>query len=512
MARQFLLVLAFFALAGCGTPGVERSGGSVTIDQKPVAGTGYVLLKMQSARPYGIFNTKWQTLRVARDGSAGEELADISGPQSTGALFYSRLPAGSYRITEVQTVGPGPGLILALMMGDFQDLRTRELRFTVREGALTNLGTVVDSPPVDKDPKTRRVVLLRGALGQAAAVDAVEARTGQAVAMRAESGWVGEETPQESERALRRARALMSVISPGEDAQGSVVFGGTALGQILIRDAKGEWRSETIDTLAQVTYARRLADGTLLAGTEHGWIHERRPAGVWRRVRLSDAAMSVLHIEPLAADAWLVTAQKVNVVTVHRVDAAGTVSPPIASIDTGGALFPKVLASADSLMLTRNTPAFARESTTTIIDKRSLKVDRREDKYLVFGYQQLAGGEVFMDRFTGMTHYVSFSSDGGRSWQHHQGEGPLWPRFLDAQRGYALDLTRGMFSVDSTLVRTTDGGRTWARIGAAQTVEVAGRVIGISAGGEIVADLGWEIRSSRDEGKSWRRERPSFLD
>src|SRR6185369_4212944 len=144
---------------------------------------------------------------------------------------------------------------------------------------------------VDKDPKTHRVVLLRGALGQAAAVDAVEARTGQAVGMRVEGGWVGDEAQQESERALRRARALMSVISLGDDAQGSVVFGGTALGQILIRDAKGEWRSEALDTLAQVTYARRLSDGTLLAGTEHGWIYERRPGGAWRRVRLSDAAM-----------------------------------------------------------------------------------------------------------------------------------------------------------------------------------------------------------------------------
>ena len=163
-------------------------------------------------------------------------------------------------------------------------------------------------------------------------------------------------------------------------------------------------------------------------------------------------------------------------------------------------------------MLTRNTPAFARESQHTVIDKRSLKAALREEKYLVFGYQRLRSGEVFMDRFTGMTHYVSSSADGGRTWRHLQGEAPIWPHFMDARRGYALDFNRGMFSVDSYLVKTVDGGQTWARTGANVTVDLAGRVLGIAPDGEIVANLGWEVRSSRDEGKTWRRERPAFLD
>ena len=511
MTRSLFVIATLLALAGCGTPGVQVSGTAVSVEQGPVAGAGHVLLKMQSARPSTIFNPKWQMLRVAREGAMPVELNDISGAQSTGALFYARLPAGSYRVTEVQSVGPGPGLLLAILAGDLVDLRVRELRFTVREGELSNLGTVVDSAPLDKDPKTHRVVLLRDALGQAAAAEALEARTGQKLTSRQNGGWANEATPQEAQRALVRARALMSVLSPGDDALDAVVIGGTALGQILLRDAKGEWQSEALDTLAAVTYARRLADGTLLAGTEHGRIYERRPHGAWRQLRLADGASSVLHIEPLG-DAWLVTAQKGYDVAVYRLDAAGVQSAPIASINTGGGLYAGTLANAEQLVLTRNTPAFARESQHTIIEKRSLQSTTREEKYLVFAYQRLRSGEVFMDRFTGMTHYVSYSRDGGRSWQHVQTEAPLWPHFIDAQRGYALDLNRGMFSVDSILVRTQDGGKSWTRTGVPVTVETAGRVLGIAADNAIVASLGWEVRSSRDEGKTWRRELPRLID
>ncbi|HUK04412.1 MAG TPA: hypothetical protein VLV90_04950, partial [Burkholderiales bacterium] len=136
MLQRILLVASLATLCACGTPGVQRSGSSVSIEQKPVAGEGYVLLRMQSARPTNVFNPKWQMLRVADESGRSFELSDISGPQSAGALFYTRLPAGAYRVTEVQTVGPGPGLLLALLAGDYQDLRSRELRFVVREGAL----------------------------------------------------------------------------------------------------------------------------------------------------------------------------------------------------------------------------------------------------------------------------------------------------------------------------------------------------------------------------------------
>lgn len=512
IVRNWAALAATLVLAGCAAPGVERSGAQVTVDQRPMAGEGHVLLRMQSARPSTLFNPKWQMLRVERDGGQMAELVDISAMQAPGSLFYARLPAGTYRVAEVQSIGPGPGLILAIMAGDQRDLRARELRFTVREGALANLGTVVDSPPVDRDPKTRRVVLLRSALGQASALEALRLRTGQAITLPQGGGWLGEETAQEAERALRRARALVSVLAPGEDALGSVVIGGTALGQVLLRDATGQWRSEPIDSLANVTYARRLADGTLIAGTDQGRFLVRRGTGNWRSVPLHATSASVLHVEPHGHDQWLVTAQDAGVIAVHRVFASGQPPVRVAAMDPEGGLFPGVLASADRLVLTWNKPAFARESRMTILDKRTLKVETRDEKYLVFGYQRLRGGEVVMDRYSGLSHYVSFSSDGGRNWRHGQVEAPIWPWFVDAKRGYALDFKRGMFSVDSFVVRTLDGGQTWTQTGANLSEEVAGRIIGIGPDNAIVASLGWEIRSSRDEGKTWQRELPRLLD
>lgn len=510
--RRLAALAIALALAGCAAPGVERSGAQVTVDQRQVAGEGYVLLRMQSARPSTLFNPKWQMLRLEREGGGIDELVDLSAPQASGSLFYARLPAGSYRIAEVHSIGPGPGLILALMAGDLQDLRSRELRFTVREGALSNLGTVVDSPPVDRDPKTRRVILLRDAAGQAAAAEALALRTGQAITLRQEGGWLGEQTREEAARALRRARALVSVLSHGDDAQASVVIGGTALGQVLMRDSAGNWHSEPLDSLATVTYARRLADGTLIAGTDQGRFHVRRDGAGWRTFLLPVATASVLHVEPLGAEAWLATAQHQNEVAVYRIDAGGAPPARLAVIDTGGALFPGVIASPDALMFPRNTPAFARESLWTIIDKRTLKAETRMEKFLVFGFQRTRGGMLVMSRYSGLSHYVSFSEDGGRSWRHVQAEGPVWPYFLDAQRGYALDFNRGMFTVDSFVVRTLDGGGSWTQTGTPVAVEVAGRVLGIGPDNAIVASLGWEIRSSRDEGKTWQRERPRLED
>lgn len=510
--RRLLLLAMALAIAGCAAPGVERSGAQVTVDQRPVKGEGHVLLRMQSARPSTLFNPKWQMLRVERDGGQGAELNDFSGAQSSGSLFYARLPAGTYRITEVQSVGPGPGLILALMAGDLQDLRTRELRFTVSEGMLSNLGTVVDSPPVERKPETRRVVLLRGAAGREAASRELTLRTGQAIALPEGGGWLGEETAQEAERALQRARALVSVLSPGEDALDSVVIGGTALGQVLLRDAAGNWRSEPLDSLATVTYARRLADGTLIAGTDQGRFHVRRGATGWRSVALPVSGASILHVEPMPDAAWLVTAQSGNQVSVHRVSEGGAAPMRVAAIDTGGALFPGVIATPETLAFARNTPAFARESQWTTIDKRSLRTETRMEKFLVFGFQRTRGGTIAMSRYSGLSHYVSLSEDGGRSWRHEPAEGPVWPHFVDAQLGYGLDFRRGMFRVDSFVVRTRDGGRSWTQTGVNLSEEVAGRIIGIGPDNAIVASLGWEVRSSRDEGRTWQRELPRLLD
>ena len=81
--RRLLAVSLLFLLVGCAAPGVQMSGGNVSFDLKPVPGEGFVLLRMQSARPSGIFNPKWQTIRVMREGGGrvGRVLEELLGHQ-----------------------------------------------------------------------------------------------------------------------------------------------------------------------------------------------------------------------------------------------------------------------------------------------------------------------------------------------------------------------------------------------------------------------------------------------
>ena len=502
------LAATLLLLAGCAAPGVQSSGSTLAVEQKPVAGEGYVLLKVQNARPVSVLNPKWKSLRLQPKGTGQIiELNDISDPTAAASLFYARLPKGEYEITEVASLGPGPGLLLAFIASDFQDLRERSGTFSIREGGIANLGTLVVARPSGKESRFK-VELLRDALGRASAREDVELRTGQALTLAENEGWLRAEAPPQAEAARVRARASISNLSYGTDALGAVI-GGTALGQILVREASGRWRSEPLDTLAPVTYARRLADGTLFAGSDQGRYFSRGAAGAWRAYRLPVRNAFVSHIEPLQGSGLLVVAQGVREVFVYHLPAPGGEARLITTLDPPQMPLPgAILSTPESLVIPANQVGFTREVILFSIDKTSFAVTKRTEKFLVFAFQRLRSGEVVADRFNSMSHYVSISKDEGRTWQHGQTEGPLFPYFIDAQHGYGLDLSRGMFSVDSTLAKTTDGGRSWKRVGAPVTLEIAGRVLGVGPAGEIIATMGWEVFSSRDEGKTWQRELP----
>jgi photosystem II stability/assembly factor-like uncharacterized protein len=501
-------ILAWFAaviLAGCAAPAVQTAGGAVVLDQSSVPGEGHVLLRLQAARPASLLNPKWRQLNlrsVAR--GAITEVYDISSPTAGASLFFARLPEGEYEIEEVASLGPGPGLLLAFMMSDQQTLGNRVGTFRVSPGAVANLGTLVVAQEKDR---SARAELLRDALGLQAAREEVELRTGQALILPQSAGWSRAETPAEARAARERARRLVSVLSPGEDAQGAEIMGGTALGQILVRTG-GRWIAEGLPTLATLTCARRLADGTLLAGADGGRFFERKPGLAWTAHRLPETDAVVVHIERLAAGGMLVVATTPRETLAYRTDGQGGAAVALARVDSGGALAP-VLSTADAIVMVRNSAAFTRESWWTLLDKRTLMPSVRHEKYLVFGFQRLRAGAIAMSRYRGLSHHVSFSPDEGRSWRHGEAESPAWPYFLDEQRGYALDFRRGAFTVESFLVRTTDGGRTWSRTGASMTAELAGRVIGVSAAGEVLVSKGWEVLSTRDEGRTWQRELPS---
>ncbi|HXR59539.1 MAG TPA: hypothetical protein VN747_09505, partial [Burkholderiales bacterium] len=411
-------------------------------------------------------------------------------------------------IIEVASLGPGPGLLLAFIASDFQDLRERSGTFAVREGGIANLGTLVVARPSGKEARFK-VELLRDTLGRASAREDLELRTSQALTLPVNEGWLRAETPQQAEAARARARASISNLSYGTDALGASVIGGTALGQVLLREASGRWRSEPLDTLAPVTYARRLADGTLLAGSDAGRYFVRGAGGPWRAFRLPARNVYVSHIEPLANGALLVVAQGLRGVSVYHAIAGGGEARLVTQLDPPQPPLPgAILSTPAELVIPANQVGFTREVILFSIDKKSFAVSKRTEKFLVFAFQRLRTGEVVADRFNSMSHYVSISKDDGRTWQHSQAEGPLFPYFVDAQRGYGLDLSRGAFSVESTLAKTTDGGKSWKPVGAPVSLEIAGRVLGVGAAGEVVATMGWEVFSSRDEGKTWQRELP----
>lgn len=497
-----LRLLAAGLLAACTAATAQPK-----VDLETRQGEGHVLLKVVSARPVSGLNPKWKTLVLESKARGWRvELNDLSDPASSGSLFFGRIDEGDYEIVELQSLGPsGSGLLLAILFADAQDMRSRIGTVAVRSGALTNLGTLVVAPSAEKD-QAPGIEYLDGPAGHKSAVDDFERRTGRRLDLPAQRP----ERSAEAEREiLVRARALIALISWGDDAQGSGLLGGAALGQVAARVAGGRWQLETLDSLDDVKYARRLADGTLIAGFTQGRYAVRRPGKSWTYINLPEADAVVAHIDTTPDGGALFVASSASKTTVlHRasLDQPEAEARPLLTLD-----FPyylrgnTVLSLEDSLMLVENHPGFSRVADVTIIDKQSLQVRGAKVDFWIRSWQRVPSGEIVISRQNGMSYYTSVTSDRGATWLHGEAAGPTLAHFVDRQQGYGLNISPGAFTVTVQLMKTLDGGKTWAETGVPMTRKAGGRIVYAGADGEVIVTSGFEMYSTLDDGKNWAR-------
>jgi hypothetical protein len=497
-------------LAGCASPAAKRGEAGLDLDLSATANQGFVLLKVVSTRPISLLNPKWQSISV-RSGDKTDAMFDITPAYSmlmgqhvpTESLYFAKLPAGKYVISEMGSVGPGPGLLLALLASDRAEADTQLPDFVVEAGRLANLGTIVYAPEIDKE-QPERMVLLHGPMGKRAAQEAFLAESNRAQLPLPEGGGWGRDATAAAElAALAQARPLVSMLNLSEVSGG--LMAGSHLGQIFRRAGPQIWTTEALDSLDTVYSFGKTADGRLIAGNSYGGYLVESGDGGWRRYRLGKETGRVAHIETrddgsvifitgslLASKVWF----------KKSLEDAAEIPTEVATVETPP---DSILSNGKEIFLAWKITGFSRESLITRIDKQSLAVTSQRENFWVIGWQFLADGRVQLTRQNGMSLYSSSSADNMRTWNHTERPGKLSTVWLDKKRAFGLDWRTGFVMITNVLQKTTNGGDTWENIGAPmETKHFAGRIV-YADEGEILLQGGHMLYSSTNEGKTWQR-------
>ncbi|MDP9877782.1 hypothetical protein J2W25_002086 [Variovorax boronicumulans] len=514
---RWLAVAGLVLLTGCATSIATRAPDGRLDVRLPSEGTdGYVLLKVVSTRPISLLNPKWQQITLISAQGIRHEVPDLT-PMAVGvfggsavpteSLHFGRLPPGEYEFASAGSIGPGPGLLLALITSDHASLDKQVPRFKVEEGRLANLGTVVFSPSTgDKEPS--QIVLLGGARGTAESMRALLDDTREAPALHPGGGWL--QMPADEVQAIARARGLVSMLSPIGSRSGARMVAGSHLGEIVERVAPGRWTSEPLDTLARVSFVSCWKDATCVAGSEFGRYAIKRRGGAWEARRLSSEHGQVAAIQDLPEGrALLVVTDRLKGARILVQDQLGNDEAAPRELGAGiqdadEARLPALLLDhPDALLMARNTPGFRRETLITRVDKQSLQVTTNREKFWVSHWQVLPDGQIAVTRMNGMTTYFTSSSDGGKTWTNTERTVPIGTYWRDQSRALGIQPTPGFSTVSNQVTQTTDGGKTWAPLGQPfRSADFAARIV-YADDQEILAEDGKRVFSSLDAGKTW---------
>jgi hypothetical protein len=499
-----LAVLSLLLIAACATPGVERSGSAVSLNTESVPGQGHVAIKVVPSRPVSALNPRWKSIVLeSKAGQVPVALDDFAEWGANASLFFGRIPEGDYEVVRLESIGPGGGLMFAMLTGDYQNIRDRIGTFSVRHGSVTNLGTIVVAP-AEEAGKPARIEYLAGELGRRDVAEHLRRRTGQALTL---PQIPGPAVPGDEQQALVRARAWMSSLSPAHDAKGAALFGGASLGQIVLRDARGTWQTIPLELLDDVTYARRLEDGTLLAGLTQGRYAVRK-AGQWRLFSLPEknGLVDFIDVTPDGGAIFAVsTPGKAEILYKKALDDQGAEVRSLAAMDALIRFGRLAHSFDDRVVFVQNHPGISRTADFVIVDKSKLQVRTEKRDFWVNGVQQLPDGALLVSRQNGMSYFVSVSEDKGGTWRHGETAGPVFTYFVDRSRGHGVEINRGAFSVSVTLMKTADGGKTWTKTGAPLSRDVVDRILWAGPDGEVIVSAGFEVYSTTDDGATWRK-------
>ncbi len=500
------------ALVGCASnSAVKRTAQGVDLDLGTSPTEGHAILRVIALRPISLINPKWQTIKLTSQGRSAE-MVDVTLPSNvfffgkyfaTESLYFAKLPTGQYDITGFGSVGPGPGLIPALLASDSAKA-PKASPFVVESGKLANLGTLVYAPELEKE-QAAQMFLLSGPVGRQHAVDTLLAESGrQALELPEGRGWTTTADAQQERQTLETARSQVSFLYLRTSAEG--LSGGSHLGQVVRRAGPRQWVHEPVDTLSTIFSTARTSDGRQVAGGDYGRYFVRSDTQRWREYRLPGDTGRVVYLEPRGTSgALIVTAERGAMRSRYWVrDALGDAAElprEVAKLDA----FPDlILSSPNELIVPGNIMGIMRKSTVWRIDKSSFGLSEQPQDFWVKEWQQFPDSTILMTRQNGNSLLHSRSADAGRTWKHDQA--PSGSHYwMDPDTGYRVIFSAGFSKVTNHLQTTRNGGAQWAATGTPLvTDDFAGSIVYADAQEVLVQVLG-TLYSTLDEGKSWAR-------
>lgn len=512
--RTYLLAfLVLLVLSGCANTAARRTSAGLDLDLVTKDSEGFVVLKVIATQPISLLNPKWQSIKISSD-SQSDEMMDITPTYNmlmgrfvpTESLYFAKLKAGEYEVTGMGSIGPGPGLLLALMMADNSGSNHKLPRFTVRAGQLANLGTIVYVPEIGAEQR-ERLFLLDGPSGKRAAYQTLISEAKRTdVPLLEGGGWNSKVTAEAEANVLANAR--QHVILQGIWKREGELLGGSHLGVLLRRTGPQSWNHEAIDTLSRVNSVARASDGRLLVGSDYGSYFVKEAKGEWREHRLPLETGRIVHIEPRAdGSALVVTAelQETRIWLLPSVD-GGEAPHQIAHLKQPP---DPMLVTRKELILAGNIPGFSRETVLTRIDKQTLAVTTENEKFWLIDWSLLPDGTVAATRMNGLSLLSSRWLNDLHEWVLSEDRASISTWWLDAQNALSVEPSPGFKMVGNQLRSTRDGGKTWTAQGIPVETEHFAASIVFADKDEVLLQGRNFVYSTLDRGQTWRRVFPA---
>lgn len=527
MFKIFLSVVILFGsfvLTGCATPP----------DSKPLvpdqlnADDGVVMLKVVVVEPVSMTNGRWRSMTVVNEATQQKFEFSDSAPLNVGhSIFVGTLPQGKYKISGFSSTGPMaeslglvPALVLSALTSDSASLGSQQGSFSVRSGGLANLGVLVSALPKTKTDQIQ-VAVLGDSVALASTLSDVDAETRNRVKSMVVSGWDVSPNPAASSKALDMVRTRARNVSAMAFTDDGELLIGSALGVVHLRDASGKWSMKSTGSLDNISYLRPLQGGRIFAAADAGryylWIPE---AKTWRAYRLATGGR-IIHLEPMGVHGFALAIQEQEAIPVNqsaarlknrllfkvRLDEGDEVKELVelpGFSATGGV---PIFFDGEELLVCHNTVEFTRTATLYRVNPKTFATRAEKIDFWISDFYTPSKDVLVRDRLSGMSAYADLSLDRGRTWTNHDSGGVNFKRFADKDLGYGIStVSIGWSSATVALSRTTDGGKSWQRIGA--PVESFGANQIRLAGNRIYRSDGRQIWSTTNEGRNWTVEWP----
>lgn len=515
--RLCLLANLIFLLGACSTT-QQYVGGRATLPDTLEKDQGVVLIKVIGVQRLGMLNAKFTGLTVVDPAGQFFTLGDFAPRGASYSLFVGRLPANRYTINRFEAVGVNTmGLLWAALTTDSLSLSEERSRFSVKQGAVTNLGTVIFSFSEDKAAKSE-VAFVSTEAGLGGAMDGLDAKLQARLQNLEKLGWDSTPNTDSNGTALDRIRKSSRMLSsPAIDKDGRFLIGGP-LGRVYQRDLDGRWQTYNVGILDTINFVTPLKNGRLFAATDAGYYFvSNTERSSWTRFSLpkrestigalyeADDGACYLHLAGLGEEGGKYYDY------IYHLRQLGGADGYTLLMDRAKALGEGMLHTffdGEKIHVYFNFFGFSRHAELRHVSINSPERTTTDVPFWTFGIYRLADGNVMLHRMNGMSLFPALSKDNGHTWEHLETSGPDNMRFVDSRKGYGLTLLhRGWNTITVALNKTEDGGRSWKALG--QPLEIpGGSTLHVLGRGEILIFGADRMLTSRDEGQTWEHTWP----